>query len=68
MMTTVNDANNDKIKVLFEVRFRSVSLVRFTKLLNSMSKSVIRNRGTCKLFYVLIRYFVALIFHQYSRW
>ena len=30
MMTTVNESNNSKTKVLFEVLFGSVSLVRFT--------------------------------------
>ena len=29
-MTTVNELNNDKTKVLFEFVFRSASLVRFT--------------------------------------
>ena len=30
MMTTMNEVNNDKTKVLDELIFRSVSLVRFT--------------------------------------
>ena len=48
MMTTVNEVNNDKTKVLFEFSFRSVSRVRFTELPNSMSK-LIHNRCTSKL-------------------
>ena len=45
-MTTMNEVNNNKTKVLDEFIFRTVSLVRFTA--NSMSKFS-HNRCKCKL-------------------
>jgi len=78
MMTTVNEVNNDKIKVLDEFIFRRFR--SFALLPNSRSK-LIHNQCTCKLiikttaayvyaheqlrlcFYVLVRYFAVLDIH-----
>ena len=55
MMTTVNEVNNDKTKVLDKFIFRSVLLVRLTAELD-VSVSIIQFKNECECFITISKH------------